>query len=152
MSEIYQIPLRPVPTGRPRFSRPATHCPRCQCPLPIPRIYSPTQPYVEEFQKALSIMGAERWRRWAEEHPRMPLSVRAIFNLQRPPNTRFEYPTAKRHGDTDNHSKTILDALDFFVPDERVVELYGRKQWAAQPSVELTVGAYTGKLHEGSAE
>jgi len=53
-----------------------------------------------------------------------------MFNLQRPHKTRFEYPTSHRHGDIDNHLKTVLDAVNAFLPDAQVCGVEMDKLWA----------------------
>ena len=70
---------------------------------------SPTREVVDEIALHLGISGL---RTYAETVGRASISVLARFFLHKPPTTTFEYPTAQRHGDLDNHAKTLLDAID----------------------------------------
>ena len=98
--------------------------------------YSPSAGEVRVFQSELQACG---FHEWAKRHPSGPVEVGLIFVLERPKNTRFVWPISKRHGDIDNHIKTLLDAINGFVPDERVVSVQGGKIWGDAAYVEVWV-------------
>ncbi len=109
-------------------------------------VYSPSALYASEMAMELLAQG---FQDWANRHQTAPLEVKIGFVLKKPKTTKFDMPTAKAHGDVDNHIKTVLDALNHFVPDEHVVRVTGYKQWGSQNQIVIEVDAW-GKLTEGS--
>ena len=101
-------------------------------------VYSPSAGYVEMFQQSLRNEG---FHKWAERHQGESLEVQLGFVLQRPKKTKFKDPTSKRHGDVDNHIKTLLDAINGFIPDEQVIRVTGEKSFGDTACVEVWVSA-----------
>jgi len=97
-----------------------------------PRVYrsghavSPTKETVDEIAYHLL---AGRFRDYAKTVGMTPIKVTGWFFIRRPGRTKFRYPTAQRHGDLDNHEKTLLDAINQFIPDAQVCETHMKKLW-----------------------
>jgi len=107
------IPVEPRAMKRPRVFRTG-------------HAISPTRDTVDEIALHLGLSGL---RAYVETVGKAPISVLARFFLHKPPTTKFKYPTSHRHGDLDNHAKTLLDAIDSFIPDAQVCKLDVTKEW-----------------------
>jgi len=102
---------------------------------PDGHMYSPSAGTVTMFQSELRANG---FHQWAARHQDKyePIEVRMRFGLERPKRSPYEWPVAKRHGDIDNLEKTVLDAINGFVGDERVVSVTTKKAFndAGEPA------------------
>ena len=111
------IPVQPRAMKRPRV-------------LASGRVYQPTSKTVRDIARYLHVSGI---RRFAEELGNSPVSVFITVYLLRPKRTKFAHPTAQRHGDIDNHAKTVLDAIGQFIVVEigenRIVLKKGKQKF-----------------------
>ena len=108
---------------------------------------SPTKTTVDDIAVYL---GGNHFRSYAELVGNAPIFVYARFFLRKAPHTKYKRPTAQRHGDLDNHAKTLLDAINVFITDAQVCRLDVSKEWPEDgtgPGIWLEV-----EIMEGIAE
>jgi Holliday junction resolvase RusA-like endonuclease len=115
------IPIEPVPKGRPRFTKQGfTYTPKA----------------TKVFEAAL-----KNYLRAMYHNPPIdgPLSVRVTFMIEKPKSVKREYPTVKP--DTDNYIKGVLDAANgiLWKDDCQIIEIWACKFYGEVGSIQLRV-------------
>ena len=132
-----KIPLEPVPTARPRFTRSGKG-----------HAYDPQSRQRRAFNKALLYCSSGM-----EGLPLYhgPLEIHLKFNITRPKShfrtgrnsalVKNSAPAYPNRSDVDNYSKFVMDCLNekIFTDDRQVVRLVAEKRFSLEPSTEIEV-------------
>ena len=115
--------LDPSVKRRPRFKRVGQHV----------KTYS--DPKDTAFKRAVQLIAKSQI-----DYPlEGPLRCEICFFIKRPKTVKDKYPISRRSGDVDNHSKSVLDALNglAFTDDSQIISLTASKYYRDVSGIEV---------------
>lgn len=115
----FQVPIAPVPKGRPRFWNGRVLTDR------------KTRAFEKAFAKAASAF-----------RPAAPLKgaleIAMVFTIEKPKTVRRPFPSVRP--DVDNYVKAVSDALKaFWVDDGQIVDLNAIKEYGERPGITVRI-------------
>lgn len=139
MTSYFVVPGRPVPKGRPRFTRHHIHTP--QTTIDYEKLV------VKSWQEQSGITFAEGEPLWVvvTAHFEIPSSL-----SKKKQEALVGTPHTKHRGDIDNIVKSVLDALNghAFPDDCAVYAIQAEKIYGREPRTEVTIRGMEDFLHE----